>query len=100
MAASIIDKYNKPFKCANSSSESCKCPGTTWIGIASRPDNKQKIDSFDEMREWKTHSKISEGWVQCTEAEFDIDPLPAKDKQCFCEVKPKVSDVRCADEGD
>lgn len=52
------------------------------------------------MREWKTHSKISEGWVQCTEAEFAIDPLPAKDKQCFCEVKPKVSDVRCADEGD
>lgn len=45
-------------------------------------------------------SKQSDGWIQCSASDFDADPLPGTDKQCFCEVKPKVSAVRCADEGD
>lgn len=46
LAGSIVDEDNKPFKCAASSSESCNCPGTTWIGLAVRPDNKAKIETF------------------------------------------------------
>lgn len=52
------------------------------------------------MREWRTFQKESEGWVQCSSADFDSDPLPGYDKQCYCEVKDKIDAVRCADEGD
>jgi len=100
LAASIVDENNKPFKCASNGGESCNCPGTTWIGLSMRPDNKQKIETFDEMREWRTISKVSDAWIQCSAAEFDADPMPGVDKQCYCEVKDKVEAVRCADEGD
>ena len=40
LAATVVNENNKPFKCASSGSESCNCPGTTWLGLANRPDNK------------------------------------------------------------
>lgn len=100
LAASVVNEKNKPFKCASGASEACNCPGTTWLGLAVRPDNKAKIESFEEMREWRTASKQSEGWVQCSASDFDSDPMQGVDKQCYCEVKDKIDAVRCADEGD
>lgn len=100
LAGTVVDENNKPFKCASSGSESCNCPGTTWLGLANRPDNKMKIETFEEMREWRTLSKVSDGWIQCSAADFDSDPMPGADKQCYCEVKDKIDAVRCADEGD
>ena len=99
-AASLVDKDNKPFKCAEKANESCKCPGTMWFGVATRPDNKAKIETFEEMREWKTVSQETDDWQSCSAVDFGSDPMPGFDKQCFCEVKPEYEASRCADEGD
>ena len=40
LAATVVNENNKPFKCASTGAESCNCPGTTWMGLANRPDNK------------------------------------------------------------
>lgn len=80
LASTVVDELNKPFKCAASATESCNCPGTTWLGLANRPDNKMKIETFEEMREWRTLSKVSDGWVQCSPADFDSDPMPGVEK--------------------
>lgn len=97
---SIDDKDNEPFKCASNGAESCLCPGTLWFGLATRPDNGAHIESFDEMREWRTLSSESDDWQACSMVEFGSDPLPGAEKQCFCEAKPQDEAVRCADEGD
>lgn len=99
-AASLVDADNKPFKCAEKANESCKCPGTMWFGTATRPDNKAKIETFEEMREWKTVSQETDDWQSCSAVDFGSDPMPGFDKQCFCEVKPEYEASRCADEGD
>jgi len=99
-AASIVDKDNEPFKCASKANESCKCPGTMWFGSAVRPDTKNAIETFDEMREWKTVSQETDDWQSCNAIDFGSDPMPGMDKQCFCEVKPAYEASRCADEGD
>ena len=99
-ANSIVDKDNEPFKCASKSNESCKCPGTMWFGTAVRPDTKASIETFDEMREWKTVSQETDDWQSCNAIDFGSDPMPGMDKQCFCEVKPAYEASRCADEGD
>lgn len=99
-AASVTDKDNKPFKCASKANESCKCPGTMWFGLASRPDTKAKIESFEEMREWKTVAQETDDWMSCSAVDFGSDPMPGADKQCFCEVKPQYEASRCAAEGD
>jgi hypothetical protein len=101
--AASIEEGNKPYKCAEEaegSDLSCNCPGTVHIGPRVRPDSKQAITTFDEMREWRTMSKESDGWVQCGGAEFDADPAPGQPKQCYCEVKNEYTGTRCADEGD
>lgn len=98
--ASLTDKDNKPFKCAAKANESCKCPGTMWFGLATRPDTKTKIDTFEEMREWKTVSQETDDWQSCSAIDFGSDPMVGYDKQCFCEVKPEYEASRCADEGD
>jgi hypothetical protein len=100
MAQSVIDKDNLPFRCAKSGTDSCMCPGTLWFGISVRPDNGAKIDTFEEMREWRTLSAESDDWQTCSAIEFGTDPMPGVDKQCFCEVKPAYEATRCADEGD
>lgn len=99
-ANSLVDKDNKPFKCAEKANESCKCPGTMWFGAGTRPDNKAKIETFEEMREWKTVSQETDDWQSCSAVDFGSDPMPGFDKQCFCEVKPEYEASRCADEGD
>lgn len=76
------------------------CPGTLWFGPSVRPDNGAKIDTFEEMREWRTLSAESEDWQSCSAVEFGSDPMPGTDKQCFCEIKPAYEANRCADEGD
>jgi hypothetical protein len=76
------------------------CPGTLWFGLAVRPDNGAKIETFDEMREWRSISAESSDWQTCSEAEFGTDPLPGVEKQCYCEVKPEDETSRCADEGE
>jgi hypothetical protein len=76
------------------------CPGTLWFGLATRPDNGAKIETFEDMREWRTLSADSEDWQSCSVIEFGSDPLPGFDKQCFCEVKAPYEASRCADEGD
>merc|ERR1712222_49302 len=91
---------NAPFKCAEKANESCKCPGTMWFGVSTRPDNKAKIETFEEMREWKTVSQETDDWQSCSAVDFGSDPMPGFDKQCFCEVKPEYEASRCADEGD
>jgi len=99
--AASIEEGNKPYKCAGDDGEtSCNCPGTVYIGPKVRPDSKQPITTFDEMREWRTMSKESDGWVQCQGSEFDADPAPGASKQCYCEFKNEYTGVRCADEGD
>ena len=98
--ASVTDKDNKPFKCASKANESCKCPGTMWFGLSTRPDTKAKIETFDEMREWKTVSQETDDWMSCSAVDFGSDPMPGQDKQCFCEVKPQYEASRCAAEGD
>ena len=97
---SIVDKDNKPFKCASKANESCKCPGTIWYGVSTRPDSMAPVETFDEMREWKTVSIETDGWQSCSTNDFGTDPMPGIDKQCFCEVKPAYEASRCADEGD
>lgn len=99
-AASITDEDNKPFKCATKSNESCKCPGTMWFGPSVRADTKAPIETFEEMREWKTVSQETDDWQSCNAIDFGSDPAPGMDKMCFCEVKPAYSASRCADEGD
>ena len=99
-AASITDDDNKPFKCASKSNESCKCPGTMWFGPSVRQDTKAPIETFEEMREWKTVSQETDDWQSCNAIDFGSDPAPGMDKMCFCEVKPAYSASRCADEGD
>lgn len=100
MANSVVDKDNIPFKCAATARDSCMCPGTLWFGAATRPDNGAKIETFEEMREWRTVSADSDDWQSCSAIEFGSDPLPDVDKQCFCEVKPPYEATRCSDEGD
>ena len=99
-ADSVVDKDNKPFKCAAKANESCKCPGTMWFGVAVRPDTKGPVETFDEMREWKTVSQETDDWQSCNAVDFGSDPLPGLDKQCYCEVKPAYEASRCAEEGD
>lgn len=98
--AATIEDGNKPFKCADSADINCNCPGTVHIGPKNRPDSKQPITTFDEMREWRTMQKESDGWITCRGSEFDTDPDPGHEKQCFCEIKNEYTGVRCADEGD
>jgi len=62
LAATTEYKDNLPFKCAGSAAESCMCPGTLWFGLANRPDKGAKIETFDELREWRTLSADSEDW--------------------------------------
>ena len=100
LTATIVDKDNLPFKCASGAMESCMCPGTLWFGLATRPDNGAKIETFEDMREWRTLFAESEDWQSCSVIEFGSDPLPGYDKQCFCEVKAPYEASRCADEGD
>lgn len=71
-----------------------------WFGLSSRPDTKAKIETFDEMREWKTVSQETDDWMSCSAVDFGSDPMPGQDKQCFCEVKPQYEASRCAAEGD
>ena len=100
LASTVVDKDNLPFKCASGPSDSCMCPGTLWFGVATRPDNGAKVETFDEMREWRTVSAESEDWQSCSQIEFGSDPMPDVDKQCYCEVQPTYEATRCADEGD
>lgn len=97
---SVVDKDNTPFKCASTPNESCMCPGMLWYGPSVRPDNGQKIETFEELREWRTVSSESDDWQSCSAVEFGSDPMPGAEKQCYCEVKPSYEPSRCADEGD
>lgn len=71
-----------------------------WFGLQVRPDNGAKIESFEEMREWRTVGAESDDWQSCSVVEFGSDPQPGADKQCFCEIQPAYEATRCADEGD
>lgn len=100
LAASIVDPDNEPWQCATAPSGSCLCPGVMWFGLAVRPDNEANIETFDEFREWRTIAIEKEGWQTCSVAEFGADPGPGRPKQCWCELKPRYTPSRCADEGD
>lgn len=89
--------------CGDTPRSSCKCPGTIHYGFLESPDNNATIKNFDEMREWQTWEKISEGkeWTTCTHADFGLreEPWPEQKKQCFCEPKPKDVPTTCANDG-
>jgi len=100
LSATVKDEENVPFQCGKGPSDSCQCPGMLWFGLQTRPDNGAKIETFDEMREWRTIGAESDDWQTCSVVEFGSDPMPGVDKQCFCEVEPAYTATRCADEGD
>ena len=94
------DTTKKAWKCGTGAKQSCKCHGTLWYGATKRPDDKKPIDSWDDLKQWKTLTKESEEWMSCTDANFGSDPWPEQEKQCWCENKPAYKPWKCADEGE
>jgi hypothetical protein len=74
------DTTKNAWKCGEGAKQSCKCHGTLWYGATKRPDNKKPIESWNDMRMWKTLSKESEEWMSCTDANFGSDPWPEQEK--------------------
>lgn len=90
--------------CGDNEDSSCECDGTIWMGAKYRPDNGKKIETLDQMRKFMTadtKSHIGENYVvKCEPSYFHyFDPHPGKEKQCFCERKPKYVPRRCALDG-
>jgi hypothetical protein len=91
----------KAWKCGEGAKQTCKCHGTLWYGATVRPDDKKPIDTWEDLRQWKTLTKESEEWQSCTDANFGgVDPWPEQEKQCWCENKPAYKPWKCAEEGE
>lgn len=93
----------RAWKCGTGARTSCKCSGVLWYGPTIRPDDKdgnKKIDTWEDLRQWKTLEKDSEEWMNCNQEEFGGDPWPNQEKQCWCEDKPAYVPYRCGDEGE
>jgi hypothetical protein len=70
------------------------------MGVMDRPDNKLPIKSFNEMRNWKTVSKITNDWTYCKPESLGGDQWPGLEKQCWCEPAPQYEPIPCATEGE
>jgi hypothetical protein len=94
------DTTKTAWKCGAGAKQSCKCHGTLWYGATKRPDDKKPIETWEQLRQWKTLHKESEEWQSCTDANFGSDPWPEQEKQCWCENKPAYKPWKCAEEGE
>lgn len=54
------DTTKTAWKCGAGAKQSCKCHGTLWYGATKRPDDKKPIETWDQLRQWKTVTKESE----------------------------------------
>jgi hypothetical protein len=94
------DSTKAAWKCGAGAKQSCKCHGTLWYGATKRPDDKKPIETWEDLRQWKTLTKETEEWQSCTDANFGSDPWPDQEKQCWCENKPAYKPWKCAEEGE
>ena len=62
------------------------------MGPKNRPDNNEPIQSFDEMRYWKTIVKETDDWTMCSAKGMGGDPWP--------EATPQYEPTPCANEGE
>jgi hypothetical protein len=56
------DTTKTAWKCGAGAKQSCKCHGTLWYGATKRPDDKKPIETWEQLRQWKTLHKESEEW--------------------------------------
>ena len=102
------DYWDEPWFCGDIDPEqpyyslSCGCSGRLWMGPVKDQLSGSRLDTFNEMRNWKSVSKDTskEDWTDCSVAAFGSDPWPGQKKQCYCEVQPYDYPVRCADDGE
>jgi hypothetical protein len=56
-----VPRWDKMFDCGDTDEEnvkeSCKCQGTLHMGYSKAPDSGNDLDTFEKMREWRTHDK-------------------------------------------
>jgi hypothetical protein len=80
----------------------CGCTGRLWMGPINDQVSNTRLETFDDMRKWRTVSKntTQEDWTECSVATFGSNPWPGQNLQCWCEVLPQKYPVRCADEGE
>jgi hypothetical protein len=71
-----------------------------YMGPLNRPDNGEPIKKFDEMRFWKTASKVVDDWTMCSSQGMGSDPWPEATKQCWCEPAPQYEPTPCGNEGE
>lgn len=58
------------------------------------------METFDEMRQWKTFSQTIDGHMDITDPKIPDDPYPAAVKQVYCERKNYASSLSyCAADG-
>jgi hypothetical protein len=98
-----VPSWDKLWLCGDTPRSSCKCKGNIHYGQLQAPDNNSTLATFDEMREWETWAKRSEGyeWTTCKHDEFGLTEEPNKgtQKQCWCEPTPKYIPSHCGDDG-
>lgn len=75
-----------PTRCAVRKGNKCLCNGDVYYG--GLRDANNKWSNFYEMTKgnWAVNQANNTGSVTCAPSTFeDIDPLPGKEKQCFCD---------------
>jgi hypothetical protein len=84
-----------------STSNTCQCgSGKMWFGLKYRADNGSRIQTFEELREFKTASRADTGqYLSCSSKEFE-GVWPKHETQCWCEWEPYYMPAYCAEDGE
>jgi hypothetical protein len=76
----------------------CQCFGELHYGYYDDPyNNGTAVETLEQMRNFKTYSKNTQGWVVCEDALFGADTNVTM--QCFCEREKQQVPTLCAEDG-
>lgn len=98
------DDARDPYNVEKSYTDTCTCIGYIVTGYQYNPITNERLESFEEMREWKTENHPINGTEYVVDPQIPEDPFPKVDKQVWCERrnanKQGLALSYCANEGE